>query len=200
MKQLVASVLGVLLVVVVTIGLFSTLNSEPAESTAADATIGLPTITLPPITIKDVITLRPDPVTLPPVTVTLPGDRVTVTKDRTEYVTKTKTVSPRNTKTVTVRPTAPTQRVTERTTKNSKPGPTVTETVTTSPEHRSGPVDLGDDKVTFVEVGIGLLTIIVIGGIMVLLLYAGYIIGYKDEERKETQFMKSLLSQVKRKS
>jgi hypothetical protein len=48
-----------------------------------------------------------------------------------------------------------------------------------------------------VEAGIGLLTLLALIGLILLGMYAGYILGYKDKERKDTDFMRALLDSVK---
>lgn len=145
------------------------------------------------------VTVKPDPiiisgptstqtVTPPPVTVTttVPGPTVT------------QTAAP---ETVTATP-------------DSVPDETVTETTSVSPsetgQDQSGDgtlgsnesddtpaIDFGDGDITIIEAGIGFLTLLALVGLLLLTLYAGYILGYKDRERKDTDFMRALLDTVK---
>lgn len=168
---------------------------------------------LPPVA---TVTVRPPP--LPPVTVT-PRPRATVTEKVTvPGPTKTVTAHPRAndqsrvappapTKTVTVSPPAPTRTalpepvstVTE-TVRPSPTGQTPTATVTIEPKPRdnaSGDLDFSDGRVTLVEAGIGLITILALVGLLLLALYAGYVLGYKDKERRETDFLRAVLDSAK---
>ncbi len=175
-------------------------DEQQAPTNKGLPTITLPPITLPPITIHDVITIRPPAVTLPPVTI--PGPTTTVQGPRetiTIHDTKTVTVTNRATEKSTA-----TERATERRTDRS----VVTETAKPDqddplpPDSGGNGVDFGDDDITVVEIGVVSLSAIVALGLGLLLLYIGYVIGYKDKERKDTNFMRSLLdaSRLRRRS
>lgn len=164
-------------------------------------TIKGPTITLPPL---PPVTIRPPRVTE---TVTVPGPTTVVTQapggTETVYVVETvvgptSNVTVSTTETTTARPSdGPTQTVTEQT------ETTVTASPTRQPEPDDGKVepeppavDLGDGKTTIVEAGLGVLSLLALVGLILLGLYAGYVLGYKDRENKDTKFMRALLEQA----
>lgn len=133
----------------------------------------------------------------------------------TRTVTRTVRPAPRViTKTVRVAVPGPTRTVAVpgptvfRTAQVAVPGPTetITETVRPSPRQDatkratmdadrgfySPDVDLGDDEVTAAEAGIGLLTLLALVGLILIAMYAGYTLGYKESEREDTHFMRAL--------
>lgn len=148
------------------------------------------------------VTVKPDPiiipgptststVTPPPVTVTVPGP-----PGPTQTVTETS-----QPETVTATP-------------DAVPDETVTETTTVSPSETgqdpvddgtlgdnepddTSDIDFGDGDITIEEAGIGILTLLALVGLLLLSMYAGYVLGYKDKEAKDTRFMRALLDTVK---
>lgn len=121
--------------------------------------------------------------------VPVPGPTRTITNEQTETVT----IGPSETRTVTV------------------PGETVTieggtRTVTrqatpvdgTIDDNDKGPINIGNGDTTPAEVGLGLLTLLALGGIGVGLLWAGYVLGHKAMEGEEKDFMRALLDTAKR--
>ena len=178
-----------------------------------------PTVTLPPETvtlppIKTTVTLPPLPVqtrtvTLPPLpratetrflprptetrTVIIPGEERTVT----ETQTRTREIFvPSKTRTVlgpVVTETAAPETI------------SVTETVTASPTRQpstdSGTISPGDvfldpPALTAPEAaGIGALTLLFLGGLVLLALWGGYVLGYKDSDRENRKFMAALRDQ-----
>lgn len=148
-----------------------------------------PTVTLPPITVPGpvaTVTIRPPTQTE---TVIVPGPETTVTVPGPE---STVTVTPRAEPTPDA---VPTETVTITPRQTLSPSDTLEE------DDDSGffepEVDFGDGETTIGEVGIGTLTLLALVGLLLLTLYGGYILGYKDKERKETNFMRALLDQSK---
>lgn len=141
------------------------------------------------------------PITLPPIpgpTIRVPGPTQTVTV-------------PGPTQTETVNVPAPTTTVKE-------PGPTVTvtesalpepnQTVTVSPSGQGGPssdtlaprdpvVTIPDIETVPQAIGLGLLATLGLMLLILLALWAGYILGFKDKERKDNDFFQALLDTVK---
>lgn len=142
-------------------------------------------------------------VTVPPVPIEVPGPTVTVTAVPPPVTVTTTVPGPGQTVTVT-------EPAAQGPTPDSVPGPS-TETVTVSPAGqdpveggtivdntpRRPPIDFGDGTTTIVEAGIGVLTLLALVGLLLLTMYSGYIVGYKDHERKDTNFMRALLDTVK---
>lgn len=154
------------------------------------ADVPIAQVPLPTVTVKGpTVTLPAATVTVnvpgPTKTVTIPGGTQTVTTTVTEEVS-----NGNPTETVTVSPEP-----------SSLPTATVTETGQSPPGDGTigddGPtVDFGDGTTTIVEVGLGLLATIALVGLLLLALWSGYYIGYKDKEKKDTSFMRALLEQV----
>lgn len=192
-----------------------TLLGQPLPEVAT-ITVQGPTVTVPPVTVTDVVTVRPDPIRLTetirpdPVrtteTVTLPpAPQATVTVTENADGTPIATSTPQPTVTETVRP-------------NGEPVPTVTQTVTEEPEQvtRQDPDESGsiepeqDDEPffspdvdfdftdpTITEAGIGLLSaLLLIGLIMGSMLY-GFHRGRKSEQSGEADFLRTLLDRSK---
>lgn len=141
-------------------------------------------------------------------TIEIPGP--TVTEVPNPIVKTEEVVVPGPTETIYIQqPPPPAQPVETRTVE--VPGPTTTVTATSPPqpsgqttpeggtiEADTGPmIDFGDGDTTPAEVGIGILTLLALVGILLLAMYAGYILGYKDKERTDTNFMRALLDSVK---
>lgn len=150
-----------------------------------------PTVTLPPI--PGVTTIIPGPtqtvqVPGPTATVTVPGDSETVTLSGP---TVTATVPGRTPQAV------PTQTITI----SPVPDSTVT---TTETVNQGSKVDKPDsDSVLFdlpplttkQTVGYSLVVLLILCGLIVFGLWLGYVIGYKDSERKEMKFLDALRDQ-----
>lgn len=99
----------------------------------------------------------------------------------------------------TIRIPGPTETVTETTTITASPtGQAVPEDGSVTPDAEEGPaIDFGDGDTTIEEVGLGLLSIIALVGLLLLALYGGYVLGWKDKEKRDTDFMGALLDQAK---
>ena len=168
-----------------------------------DNTIALPTVTLPPVTITvpgSTQTIRvpvPGPtITLPGTTVTLPGQpghTTTVTAHATTTLagptaraTATRTLAPVPGATVTAikSPSAVGTR------QPASPSATIKPVQSTRPSIRHHTVTLTRTQ----TIGLGLLTLVV--GLLIALatLFGGYYLGYKDSEKNEARFLKSVLS------
>lgn len=197
MKARIASIAIVLFMGLFMVPMAWATNSEPAHSSSKLET----TITLPPITLP-VVTVTLPPVTVPgPVeTIRLPGETVTVTNP-VPGPTKT-IVEPAETvtapgATVTVRPS-------ERPSEAPEAGPTETVTVNTTetgqPEQESGTIEPDEPKIDLSRPGTALaaagigFAILVIA--MIISLWGGYALGYKDRERKEARFLMALRQQL----
>lgn len=174
-----------------------------------------PTVTVQPDTI--VRTVTPPPIVR---TETVPGPTETVTirvPGTNETVTGAPAPQPTATKTVTVPsapqsagPQNPSTTVTERTRSpraTETATATATETVTRQAEPERGTLDpdtgffsddldFGDGDTTAPEVGLGLVAMLAIAGMGLFLLYLGYILGYKNSEKADTDFMRALRDQI----
>lgn len=219
-KKVLAAVMVVVMVVVLSFG-FATRGGEAPASAAVDegciidiqgpigvlicggevvdrlplptVTVRGPTITLPPVTVPGPTVRVPGPTVTAPgetrtvevpggtETVTLPGETVTV---QVPNGTQTVTPEPR-----TIGPVAPSESPTTR--QDPSPDGTIV------PDKKTDSVDLGDGKTTKTEVGLGILGILVLIGLALLAMWAGYTLGYKDKERKDTNFLRALLEQTK---
>lgn len=158
---------------------------------AANGSLG--SVDIPPITI-------PGPtITLPPI----PGPTKTVTKPAKPAKTKTVTAPAKPAKTVRVtvtQPPPPAKTVTA-TRIIREPAAVVTrqviikrDTIEPAPKTVSPPaVRLGDGEVTFVETTLTLAALLGLMSLGLLAMYVGYILGYKDKERKDTNFMRAVL-------
>lgn len=152
-----------------------------------------PTVTLPPVTLPPITVPGPTrTVTLPPVvvpggneTVTLPGNTVTETVIVTDEETKTIKPDPQSSQPTTV--------VTETGTGQNPPGDGTIE----DNDMGDPTINFGDGHTTVVEAAIGLLTTLLLVGLLLLTMWAGYILGYKDKEKKDTRFLRALLDQVR---
>lgn len=161
-----------------------------------DVLVPGPTVTLPP--------LPPATVTLPPapiVTQFIPGPTETVTDTvRVPGPTATTTVSePSGTETIYLQ--SPTETVTK--TPEAIPAPTVTETVTNTVTKEVEVDKPQPDGVLFDPppltvpgaVGYSVLALLLMCGLILLGLWLGYILGYKDSEREERKFLEALRDQ-----
>jgi hypothetical protein len=61
----------------------------------------------------------------------------------------------------------------------------------------SGDIHPFDNHITAAEIGLGIGFIFTLMGLFLVGMYAGYVMGYKDKERKDTHFMRSLLESIK---
>jgi len=177
----------------------------PAHADVTIPPVPLPggAVTLPPVTLPP---LPPVTKLIPGPTILVPGPTQTVTvqvpgNTRTRYVTV-----PGNTKTIYV--TGPTQTKTVRPQRQPlpTPGATVTQTVTAPTATVTRQRVVRHDIVTPsppskphvsapVAVGYSLLAILIVAGLIILGLWLGYILGYKDSERKEMKFLSALRDQ-----
>lgn len=202
-------VVAVMAFVMVPLALLSNVSSAEAQQPSHHVTAVLPS----DIQIPD----------LPTVTVILPGQTVTIKvpgQPVTDIITVpgqtvTKTVRiplPQDTVTVV----GPTQTVTNNsagpTATVTKTGPTQTITVETTPDAvdtgqggtTGGTIEPDDDGTKLPEfinepveiVGYGLLTILALAGLIVLGLWGGYVLGYKDRQVAEARFLRALRDQI----
>lgn len=170
-------------------------ESAPAE----EPVLPLPTVTLTlpvqTVTLSPRIVRVPKIVDGPTETIHLPRRTVTETVRPQPEAGPTETVYVYvgDTRTVTVTPTPGTARV---------PGPTVTRTIERPPvlsrqqplEHGTVGKELFDlpPVSTPGAVGIGFVTLLALAGVILLAMYGGYILGYKESEREDTNFMRAL--------
>lgn len=146
------------------------------------------TVTVRPAPVRVTETVRPAPVRVTE-TVRAPSERETVFvagEPRRVFVagpTRTVTAQPEPAKTVTETAT-PTRQ---------EPKKDATMSSGDSQDFFSPEIDFGDDRVTAGEVGISLLSLLLLMALALLALYTGYVLGYKDKERKDTHFMRALL-------
>lgn len=169
-------------------------------------TVTLPpeTITLPPI--RETITLPPLPaptrtvtvpgaprptqtVTIPGPTQIIPGPTETVTTPSQERTVTNFTtfVLPGKTATVTETPPVETETVFVRPTRQPRP-----DHATIAP----GEIFIDPPALTIPQAaGIGAATLVFLLGLVVLALWGGYIVGYKDSDRENRQFLAALRDQ-----
>lgn len=174
-----------------------------------------PTVTLPPLPGPTVtISPRPQP------TITIPGPTATITKILPPIIEFERTIIPGPTRTVFVP--GPTRTVTgpvvtETATPFPLPAKTVTATATETITERAVPtrqppprrdtmdddrffrfdIDLGDRSLSAGELGIGLLTLLALVAVVLMAMYGGYVLGYKDQEQQDTDFIRALLDRSK---
>jgi phage baseplate assembly protein gpV len=220
--SLIAIIMTIILVLVPVIGIGAVNNDRPAEAknvSQADQTITVPgqTITVPgpPVTVPGPRITIPGPrITIPGPTITIPGGVRTI---EVPIPGPTRTVTVRTApETVTIKPPPDTRSVTV-------PGPTETvserETVTVSTSESGGrqepsgsatldsgnpgpTINLPDiDLSTPKGIALGTLTVMALAGLILLGLWTGYYMGYKDrvahEAKDEVSFIKSLLNREK---
>lgn len=139
------------------------------------------------------------PITLPPIvgpTIRVPGPTVHVPGP-----TQTATVNvPGGTQTV--KAPGPTATVTESALPSA--GPTVTVSASGQDSPSSGTLAPRDPVISFPSintvpkaVGIGLLATLLLVGLILLALWAGYVMGFKDKERKDNDFSRALLETIR---
>lgn len=154
-----------------------------------NTTVRLPQVTLPPVEIE-----------VPGPTIRVPGPTVRVpgpTQTATVYV-------PDGAQTVNV----PGPTVTRTAQPTSGPTVSTTETVTVSPSGQEPSDDdtlpVRDPVVTIPDIdtvpeaiGLGLLATLGLMALILLAMWAGYIMGFKDKERKDDDFFQALLDSVR---
>lgn len=153
-----------------------------------DTQLNVPTVVLPApprATVTQTVTAPALPQPTKTVTETVPSKTETVT---VEGPTQIETV--RETETIAASPSAlPTQ--------SARPvGQTPTEyvTVTSKPEQRDTPDDLlPDSPQEVVETGVGIIIALIM---MILALWAGYVIGYKDSDKENTNFVRAMRDNI----
>jgi hypothetical protein len=152
-----------------------------------DVPIPVPTITLPPIKIR--VTGPTRFVTVRPPAIHVPGPTKTVTVNNPGKPGATTTVNvPSRTKTVSV------------------PGPsgqTVTSRATVTPSPQTKVVTQPGETRTKTETIIryaaaSVVVSLVLAALGLLLLFLGYILGHKDAERHEKNFLRGLLHEIRR--
>ncbi len=160
-----------------------------------DTTVALPpgpTITLPPILgpTKTVTVEVPGPRETRTIEVEVPGPTQTVTAPAaTETVVQSGPTSQ-----ATVTASGPTSQTTATTTVTTDPGQEPSEAGTMDPEP-SDPVisiPLPDDPLEAAALGTGAL--LILAALILLGLYLGYYLGYRDSNSKNANFMRALLN------
>lgn len=123
----------------------------------------------------ETITVRvPQGTTVPTETITVPGETKTLRPSQAPTVTETTTVTP------------------------SPTGQAVPSDDKVEPDNNnSSPIDFGDGDTTVVEVGLGALGIVAFMVLLLLAMYGGYALGWKNKERDETLFMAGLLDRAR---
>lgn len=124
-------------------------------------------------------------------TVFRPGETVTVFVSRGPQgvTTETATSAPRR---------GPVETVTETVTPSPpRQDPTDDATIDSPGEFFTPDINFGDNRPTVAEVGIGLLTALLILAITMLGMFYGYRIGRKRQENDETNFIRALLDEAK---
>lgn len=162
---------------------------------------------LPTVEVTETVTeevIKRVPVPGPTIFVPRPGATVTVPSDtQTVYITQT---GPGQTSTVTARPRpnapAPTSLPSAiPTPSETGTGQPVPPSATIGPAKPLSPAekfDFGDGNVTVQEATLGLLaTLLLVAGFLGTL-YAGYSFGYREAEKQDTNFLRSMLESVKR--
>jgi hypothetical protein len=148
------------------------------------------------------VTVKPDPIIIagPTSTVTVRPPAQTVTVPGPGGSTVTQTVRPAP-QTITASPNAgPPSTVTNTSTVSStetRQNPHRTDTIEPGGTVEIPSIDFNDGHLTTPEASIGFLTLLALVGLLLLAMYAGYVLGYKDKERKDTDFMRALLDSVK---
>lgn len=170
------------------------INCVAAGVLVLSTTIPLPTIQLPGATITlpnqtETVTVRPEPITVPGPTTTVtkttqPNVEPRIIQGPTRTVTASQTVTgptATSTATVTATPTPSRQPVSDGDTMES-------------PDEEDSVVVIPELDLSFPEaVGLGLLSVLAIALLILLGMYSGYYIGYKDSEKQEAKFLRSLL-------
>ena len=173
-----------------TLGIVLCAGEPVANIPLPTVSIAGPTVTLPPLpratTTK---TVRPPQVTVTK-TVIAPGPtkRVTV-PGPTRLATTTKTVAPETVTRTEVREETKTKVVTKTVTQSPRQARDTRGTIGPQEQHPGFPLYHSSPAEA---VGIGLLTLLALVGLILLSMYGGYLLGYKDSERENVDFMRAL--------
>lgn len=166
-------------------------NNSRVEASSDLATISVPPITLPVVT----VTLPPIKIPGPPGptvirTLTIPGPTNTVrVPGPTSTVTVTEAPTVTSTRTVTAPPVTETVTATVFQTPRQQP----VDSGTLDPETEYIPI--GVPKLSAIEqVGLGFLAVLLISGLIIIGMWSGYYLGFKESDAKETGFLKALLN------
>ena len=138
--------------------------------------ISLPTIKIPPGRMPETVTVT----ARPRATQTVTRYGLTVYRDI------------RSTETVTVEAVS-----TSVVTQTVGQEPTQRDRIAPDNEDKPDPIDFGDGETTIVEAGLGALSLFGLVALLLLALYGGYVLGWKDKESKDTDFIGALLDQSK---
>lgn len=205
MKQAIIALITTTLILVMTIGAFAATNSQAQVTPAAKESLVTCTNEIVGDNVKirckaaGVIVLN-QTVKLPNVTQTIPVPGPTQTETVTDKVTVT---LPGTTETVTIP-------ANEKTVSVTLPPETVTKTVEVAqdrsrqPGADSGTIESRPEEggsAVFPEVrldrvqvaALGFLTVFAMMSLVLIGMYSGYYLGYKDSDREEAQFLRSLL-------
>lgn len=161
----------------------------------AVGSVPLPTVRVTETVVKRITDEKTEIIRVPGPTETIrvPGPTSTATVNVPGGPGPTETVT--RTESVTASPSAssgPTQTVTETIRTGGGQGGTGRATMDPDRGFYSLDVDFGDDTITAAEAGIGLLTLLALVGLILIAMYAGYTLGYKESEREDTHFMRAL--------
>lgn len=184
MKQAIISVFMVAVIVLIPIMLMVSSNTvASADPVVPPITVTLPGISLPPI----VKTVR---VPGPTATAIIPGPQSTVrVPGRNTTATTTVTIT-KAAQTFTERPSAATQ----TTTVTSTPRQTGTKGATIEPAPNDGGVTIPETRLNKIQtIGVGTLAVIIVAGLIILGMYGGYYLGYKDSDKAEAKFLRAML-------
>lgn len=166
-------------------------NNSRVEASSDLATISVPPINLPVVT----VTLPPIKIPGPPGPIvtnilTIPGPTKTVTvtvPGPTQTATATRTVVQR----VTAPPVTTTATVTETSFVTPRQQPVDSGTLDPETEY----IPIGVPKLSAIEqVGLGFLAVLFISGLIIIGMWSGYYLGFKESDAKETGFLKALLN------
>lgn len=154
------------------------------------------------VVLNTVVNLPPGPT----IEVTLPAATVTVRVPGPSETQTIKVPVPGPTKTVHVTETVLGPSSAPSTATVTVPGPTITMTTgqvdnddgTLDPEPDDPVVSIPNIDSPAKAAGLGLALLLIIIGIALCGLYAGYVLGYKDSDRKSADFIQAMLDKVKR--
>lgn len=212
MKRVILVVLSVIALVLVPILVIGSAQHNAAKAdpivkcsvhkntvtcTAAGVVVLQEQLPLPTVTIK--VPLPQRTIKVPGPTVRVPGPTHTSVVERTKIETvpgpitiktmrvpSTKTVSPAPQSTITV---TASPEITQDRSRQPRPTP-----ATLVPPARHSVINVPAISLSApAAVGIGLLTLAILAGLIILGLWAGYYLGYKDSDRAERKFLRALL-------
>lgn len=168
-------------------------ENEIIKTVIKEVKVPGPTVTVRPDPVRVTETARPAPVRVTE-TVRVPTERETVFvagEPRTVFVE-----GPTQTRTVTAPP-LPAETVTETTApQQARQAPPEDATIDGDTGFFRPDIDFGDDEVTAGEAGIGLLSLLALLALILFAMYGGYVLGYKDKERVDTDFMRALSESI----